>query len=34
MPATYWDSLREPEQAAREEAEYLRRILAELRHPL
>jgi sugar phosphate isomerase/epimerase len=34
MPAAYWDSLREPEQAAREEAEYLRRMLAELRPAL
>ncbi len=30
MPPAYWDILREPDQAAREEAEYLRRILAEL----
>lgn len=29
MPPAYWDSLREPEQAAREEAQYLRRILGE-----
>jgi sugar phosphate isomerase/epimerase len=33
MPPAYWDTLREPEQAARDEAAYLRRILAEFRPP-
>jgi sugar phosphate isomerase/epimerase len=30
MPPGYWDTLREPNAAAREEAEYLRRLLADL----
>jgi sugar phosphate isomerase/epimerase len=30
MPPEYWDTLPEPEEAARDEAEYLRKVLAEL----
>jgi sugar phosphate isomerase/epimerase len=30
MPTAYWDQLREPEDAAREEAEFLRGVLAAL----
>jgi len=30
MPIEYWDTLREPEEAAREEGEFLRSVLAEL----
>ena len=30
MPLEYWDTLRDPEEAARDEAEFLRSVLAEL----